>query len=418
MVRLYEYQGKQLLKTQGIKVPEGAIASTSEEAESIAKKLERPVVVKAQTWFTGRGKVGGIKFTDTKETARKAAETLLGSEIKGFKVEKVLVEEKLEIEKEFYVGVIIDDSYKVKSPIVIFSTEGGIDLEEVNKSSPEKIARFKVDIFEGLKIYDVYYLLRSLHVEHELIRSLGEVICNLYKLFRKFDARTIEINPLAVTRNKDIVAADCRLTIDDSSIPRHPELGIKIARDSDRPLTDLEQIAWTIEEGDYRGISFFAQLVSKVEGEDCVGYHGIGGGGAILGVDALDRQGLKIANYSDTSGNPTASKVYRMVKMIFAQKNIVGYFLAGFCVANQEQWHHAHGIVKALREELKEKKGFPVVLVLAGNKEKESLQILIEGLKDLPIRLEIYGREHVYDTDFVAGRMRMLVDEYVKDRRN
>lgn len=417
MVRLFEYQGKQILKKYGIAIPAGKIASNPEEAEQIASKLQKPAVVKAQVWSTGRGRAGGIKFAYSNEDVRKATVNLIGSEIKGFKVEKVLVEEKLDIDRELYVGVIVDDSYKVRSPVVIFSTKGGVDIEEVNRESPEKIARINVDIFQGLKLYDVYYLLKSLDVESKLLRPLGEVICGVYNLFRKYDARSIEINPLIFTKNGEIFAADCRFVVDDSSIPRHPELGISIAKDSDKPLSELEKIAWTIEEGDYRGVSFFAQLVPEAEEEGYIGYHGIGGGGAILGVDALERQGLRIANYADTSGNPTASKVYRIVKTILAQKNIVGYFLAGFCVANQEQWHHAHGIVKALREELKDRKGYPVVLVLAGNKEEESLQILKEGLEDLPLRLEIYGREHVYDTDFVAGRMKKLVDDYIEERR-
>ena len=147
-----------------------------------------------------------------------------------------------------------------------------------------------------------------------------------------------------------------------------------------------------------------------------VGYHGIGGGGAILGVDALNRQGLKIANYADTSGNPTAAKVYRAAKVILSQPDIEGYMLGGFIVANQEQWHHAHGVVKALREELPNRPGFPCVILLCGNKEKESMEILKEGTKDLPGRIEIYGSDKVYETEFLAKRMRALIDEYRKER--
>jgi succinyl-CoA synthetase beta subunit len=114
-------------------------------------------------------------------------------------------------------------------------------------------------------------------------------------------------------------------------------------------------------------------MVPEVSESAYIGYHGVGDGGAILGVDALNRQGLKIANYSDTSGNPTAAKVYRYAKVILSQAGIEGYMLGGFIMANQEQWHHAHGIVKALREDLVGKPGFPVLLLLCGNKEKESL---------------------------------------------
>lgn len=132
----------------------------------------------------------------------------------------------------------------------------------------------------------------------------------------------------------------------------------------------------------------------------------------MIGADALMRHGLKIANYADTSGNPTASKVYRIVKIIFSQSNIAGYVLMGPVIANQEQWHHAHAIVRALREELKNRPNFPVILLIAGNKEEETLEILKQNLSDLPAQVEIYGREYVYNVDYVAQRMKDLVDEY------
>jgi succinyl-CoA synthetase beta subunit len=133
-------------------------------------------------------------------------------------------------------------------------------------------------------------------------------------------------------------------------------------------------------------------------------------------VDALNKAGLRVANYADTSGNPPASKVYRVAKLVLSQPGIEGYCLGGFIMANQEQWHHAHGLVKALREELPKRPGFPAVLLLCGNREPEALEILREGLKDLPNPVEIYGRENVYNTGFFAQRMRALVEEYQKKR--
>jgi succinyl-CoA synthetase beta subunit len=137
----------------------------------------------------------------------------------------------------------------------------------------------------------------------------------------------------------------------------------------------------------------------------------------MLGADAVIRHGLKLANYAETSGNPTASKVYRVVKLVFSQPNIDGYVMMGAMMASQEQWHHAHALVRVLQEELPSRPGFPVVILIAGNKEKESLEILREGLKNLPARIEIYGREHVYDVDFIAGRMKELVGEYRGEKR-
>jgi len=132
----------------------------------------------------------------------------------------------------------------------------------------------------------------------------------------------------------------------------------------------------------------------------------------MLGADALTRHGIKLANYADTSGNPTASKVYRIIKLILSQPNIDGYIMMGAGIANQEQWHHAHALVRALREELINRPNFPVVILIAGNKEAESLEILREGLKGLPARIELYGRDYVYNVDYVAERMKKLIEEY------
>ncbi|RLI81020.1 succinyl-CoA synthetase subunit beta, partial [Archaeoglobales archaeon] len=216
-----------------------------------------------------------------------------------------------------------------------------------------------------------------------------------------------------------LIAADCKITVDDSSVFKHPEFKFEVPRDMQRPPTELEKIAWKIEENDYRGTAYFVQIqVEEPEdkGKGYVAFHGIGGGASMLAADALLRKGLKIANYADTSGNPPASKIYRLIKVILSQPGIEGYALMGAVFASQEQWHHAHAIVKAFREELTDRPGFPVVILLAGNKEKESHEILRDGLKDLPIRLELYGREHIYDTDLIAEKMATLVEEYRKER--
>ena len=413
MARLYEYQGKQLLKAAKVPIPQGEVATTPQEARKIAEKIGKPVAIKSQIWAGGRGKAGGIKFAQNPSEAEKLASELLGFEIKNLKVEKVLVEEKLDIDKEYYVGVIIDASKEVRAPVVMFSTEGGMDIEAVPS---EKIAQMTVDVLRGFRLYDALNLAVKLKVPTQFLPSIAQAIMGLYQTFKGYNCRTAEINPLVLTKDGKVLAGDCRMAIDDSSVFRHPELGIDVAREAPTPPTELDKIAWQIEEGDLRGTCYIAQMVPEIKGLNYVGYHGIGGGGAILGVDALNRQGLKIANYADTSGNPTAAKVYRAAKVIINQPGIEGYMLGGFIVANQEQWHHAHGIVKALREELPKRPGFPCVILLCGNKEKESLEILKEGTKDLPGRIEIYGSDKVYETEFLAKRMKALILEYRKDR--
>jgi len=417
MTRLLEHQGKNLLRKTGVRVPAGDVAATPRIAKEIAEKLHCPVVIKAQVSATGRFKAGGIAFAESPIDAEKAAERILGSRIKGLVVEKALVEEKLTIEKEFYASVIVDDSYKVKSPVLMISTRGGVDLEQTALEHPEEVRSRTVNILDGLTIDDAGEITSDLKMPVDVASQFAKVALDVYKTFRNYHARSVEINPVVLASDGLLYAADCRIVLDEASVSKHPELGIDFPRDIGRPPTELEKLAWQIEANDYRGIGYFIQMVTEIkQDEDYVGFHGIGGGGAMIGADALIRHGLKIANYADTSGNPTPSKVYRIVKTIFSQPNIVGYSLMGPVIANQEQWHHANPIVRALKEELRSRPGFPVVILIAGNKEEEAIEILKEHLAGLPAHIEIYGREYVYNVDYVAERMRELVDEYKKSK--
>jgi succinyl-CoA synthetase beta subunit len=421
MARLYEYQGKEVLSKIGIPVPKGKSTASPSEAKRIAEEIGKPCVVKAQVWATGRFKAGGIKFAKSPAEAEEAAKALIGAEVKGLKVEKVLIEERLDVEREFYVGVIVSNSHKIKGPVLVFSSEGGSSIEEVSARNPERIGRFNVDYLEGVGPNEAEALISQVSFDgapasKDLKKTLGEAVVKVYKAFKDYDARSLEINPLILTKGNVVLAADCHVTIDDNSVFRHPELGIALPRDMERPPTALEQRAWKIEEGDYRGTGYFSQMTTKVEGEGWLGFHGIGGGGAMLGASAFVARGFKIANYADTSGDPPASKIYNVIRCILEQP-VDGYVLMGACLANQEQWHHGHALVKAFKEEARKRPGFPVIMLIGGNKEKETHEIIREGFKNLPLRWELYGREYIYDTDFIANRVEALVKEYQKAKR-
>ncbi len=411
MAKFFEYQGKAIFKKAGIPIPQGEAAKSPEEVKTIAEKIGKPVVVKAQVWAGGRGKSGAVKFADTPDQAAQVAGEILGMEVKGLEVKEVLVEEKLKIAQEFYAGVIINSAREVRGPVLMFSPEGGMDIESVPE---DKIAIENVDVSRGLRPYDTLNMVRSMGVKGGALRQLAGIVYKLYGVFRQYDCRTVEINPLILTEEGKAIAADCRFQVDDQAIFRHPDLGVRVGREFVKEPTEFDLMAWKFEEADFRGTSYCAEMAAPeaLKKGGYVGYHGIGGGAAIMGVDALNKVDLKVADYADTSGNPTASKVYRVAKIILSQPGIEGYFLAGFMMANQEQWHHAHGLVKALREEVPKRPGFPIVLLLCGNKEKESQEILKEGLADLPGRIEIYDREHVYDAKYLATRFRAMVDEY------
>jgi len=419
MARIYEYLGKEILNRAGVDTPAGRSAEEAGEAESIAREIGKPVLVKAQVWATGRYAAGGIRFVDTPEEAGRAAGEMLGARIKGLEVSRVLVEEQLDVDREFFVGVVVSNSYHVKGPILLFSSEGGSSVEEVSARNPERIARLEVDYQEGVSAEAAEEMIRRVTFDggppsQAVIEETARVAAAIYQAFVDNDARSLEVNPVIATTDGRVLAADCHFAIDDNSAFRHPELGIAVPRDMERPPTELEIKAWQIEEGDYRGTGYFSQMTPEIEGRGWIGFHGVGGGGAMLGATAFVARGLKIANYADTSGDPPASKVYSVIKCILSMP-VDGYVLMGAVLANQEMWHHAHALVKAFREEAARRPGFPVVMLLAGNKEKESFEIIQRGFEGLPLRYEMYGREYIYQTDVLADRVEALVKEYMAE---
>ncbi|WP_406677499.1 ATP-grasp domain-containing protein [Neomoorella carbonis] len=416
MAKLLEYQGKEWLRKAGIPVPVGRAASSPEEAEQIAAEIGKPVAVKAQVQAGGRGKSGAVKLVDTPAEARAAAASILGTVIKGYPVRKVLVEEKLNIAREFYVTIIVNSARNARCPMMMFSTEGGMDIESVPE---EKIFKLLISPLNGLEVYDAVDILVQAGIPNDQLMTFANLLVKLWNAYKKYDCFTLEINPLVLTASGELVAADCKMEVDNSSVYRHPEMGIEIARDFPHEPTELDRIGWGIEKTDTRGSGFVMSMGFDEKSPGYIGYHPIGGGSAMMGMDALNKVNLKPANYADTSGNPVASKVYRVAKVVLSQPNIDGYLLGGFMMANQEQWHHAHAVVKALREILPKKPGLPCVLLLCGNKEEESLAILREGLSNVEgaTRVEIYGREHVTDTDFIGQRLLALVKEYQAEKR-
>jgi succinyl-CoA synthetase beta subunit len=404
MARLYEYQGKELLRQAGFAVPRGAPARTPEEARGRAEECGGSVVLKAQVFVTGRAAAGGIRFADTPDEAEAAAAEMLGADVKGQTVAELLVEEKLDIASEMYAGVIVDDA--AKRPLLIFAAVGGTGIEEIAAANPDKVVRRHVDVNRGLRPYDGINIARAAGLSGKTLANVGRALGRLWETARRNEARAAEINPLVVTAGGDVVAADCRITIDDYAVYRHPELGIEVAREFDRPPTALDLIAYNVEKDDYRGTFYFVQLEQRYSrGDGYVGFHGGGGGGSMMSMDAVLAEGFKVANFCDTSGNPPASKVYRAAKIILAQGPIDGYFGSGSGVASQEQFHSARGLVKTFREAWLD---VPAVIRLGGNQEDLAVHILTEYTRDLPAPVEGYKKDD--SARFCARRLRELVD--------
>ena len=405
MARLHEHQGKQILREFKVATPKGMVAATAQEAAQAAEKIAAPVVVKGQVFVTGRAKLGAIQFADSPAEASRKAEQVLTLKLNNFAIEQVLVEEQIKIKQEFYAGLIIDDS--AQCPVMIFSSIGGSGIEEIAAEHPDKVAQTSIDISVGLRDYQARNLIRRTGIQGKLQTQLAGVLVKLWQAARRVEARSAEINPLVLLDNGAIVAADCRMTVDDYAVFRHPELGIEIARELSRPASKLDKIAYDVEKNDYRGTFYFIQMEDGFKkGEGYVGFHGAGGGGSMMSMDAVNAQGFKLANFTDTSGNPAASKVYRAARIILSQKNIDAYFGSGSGVASQEQFHSARGLAKAFIEE---NLAIPAVIRLGGNGEDKAVDILESCTKDLPAPVEGYKKDD--SAHFCAERLRDLVDK-------
>jgi len=404
MAGIFEYQGKILFKKYQIPVPEGDIADTPEKAEELARNLGKPVVVKMQVLTTGRAGIGGVKVCNSPEEAKDIAWEMLNRMVNNYPVNNVLVEEKLGIRDEMFAGIIIDD--RKKMPLLIFSSKGGSGIEEISKKYPENIAKDYISPSKGLPPYKAREILRKAGIKGKIMGKLASVLSKLSLIMKDYNARSIEVNPIIITKDNNVYAADAHIVIDDYAVYKHPDLGIKIAREFSRPPTELEKIAYNVEKDDYRGTFYFFQMEIGKDNNIYIGFHGAGGGGSMMSMDAVYNQGLKIANFCDTSGNPPASKVYRATKVILSQPGIQGYFASGSGVASQEQYNSARGFVKAF---LEENLDIPAVLRLGGNFEEMAIEILNKYLKDIPARIEGYGKD---DTpEFCAKKLRTLVDK-------
>src|SRR5438270_1090566 len=400
MARLHEYQGKAILAANGFKIPRGSPARTAEEAVAAAAKLGGEVVIKIQVWTTGRAGIGGVAFAKEPDDVRAHATRMLSMRVGQFPVEAVLVEEKLAIEREFFLSFAIDDA--ARAPVIIFGGGGGTGIEERAAST----RRVVCDVNRGPLVSDVGEAVASCGLSSAHAAQLAESIQKLFAAARSVEARSLEINPLVLTKDDQFVAADCRITIDDYAVARHPELKIEIAREFDHPPTVLERVAYAVEQNDHRGTFYFARLATSAakDSKGLVGFHGAGGGGSMMSMDAIVNAGFTIANFTDTSGNPSASKVYRTARIILAQPNLVGYFGSGSGVASQEQYWSAYGLAKAFWElDL----DIPAVIRLGGNTEDRAVDILQRMSKLLRAPVEGYRKTDA--PAMIAGRFAELV---------
>ncbi len=390
---------------------DGEVAATADDARRIAARLAGPVVVKAQILLTKRASLGGIAFAETPDEAADAAGRMLGAVLGGIKVERVLVEARQQVAREYFASIYVDDA--TRGPVLLVSAAGGTGIEELAQTSPDKVRVVPIDPREGLLEFRARNVLIDLGVPGADLAPLADALVRLYRAARACEARSAEINPLVVLADGKVAALDARFAVDDNAIFRHPELGIEVAREFGHAPTDLEKVAWLVESRDYRGTFYFTELrpdalpalgAGSTSDGQWVGFHGAGGGGAMMAMDALSRAGLSAADFTDTSGNPPASKVYRAARIILSQPGIRGYFFAGSGVASQEQDYLARGMAKAFRET---GLAVPAVLRFGGNGEDLAVKVMQQNAGGWPGAWEAYTRKA--SVDFCAARLKELM---------
>lgn len=419
MARLLEFQGKTLFQKNGIPVPRGKLATSPEEAGEAARELAGPVTIKAQILSGKRGKAGGIMFADTPEEAEKAAGEILARTIEGIPVKRLLVEQKLSIDREIYVAIASNAS--TRAPIAIFGLCGGMDIEEEKEKSPEKIFTQDISILRGFYQFDALNMLRQVPtLSSDEMNRYATVLASLYGIYRQYDCKLVEINPLAATAG-GIVAADARVDIDDDAVWRHPDLGLDISEEAGaREPSLLEIAAGQIDQGDHRGSAHFVQIdpeaaYAKRINKIPIGYNCVGTGCAITLFDEIYPLGYYPVDFCDTSGNPPSIKMYAATKIVFSQPHIRGYLLVTGMAA-QLLDNTARGIIKALKELYPETGGqpnIPCLLCFRGRSDEVAVQLFKDhGISDSPY-FKVLGR---YNTEkSAAEEFDRLYKKWVKE---
>ncbi|MBX9710345.1 MAG: acetate--CoA ligase family protein [Xanthobacteraceae bacterium] len=355
-MNLEEYAAKQsVLAPAGVPIPKGVVCKTPNEAYQAVAKIG-PAVVKAQVPTGKRGKSGGIKMADTPDDGADAARGILGMTIGGSRVERVLIEQRCPIERELYAAVLVD--VVSRAPLVLFSTEGGMDIEEVAEKSPDAIRRHVVDVNRGFSATDAATLLKGLDLGKSA-GPIGEILVKLYNIFRDKDAELVEINPLAMLKGGEVVALDCKFVLDDASAARQPDL-VKVA--SPPKLTALE------ERGAEHGLRFI-----QLDGN--VGVLANGAGLTMTTMDVIDHFGGRPANFLEIGGE-AYTKAEVALDLVLSNPGVKS-LVVNFCGAFARTDVMADGVVRAW-ETLKPK--IPAFFSIHGTGEDEAVKLVRERL--------------------------------------
>lgn len=360
-MKIHEYQAKQVLAGYGVPVPEGKVCGNPVDVLYFAEQIGAPVVVKAQVHVGGRGKAGGIKVAKDSSEAESIAAAMLGSELKGLTVEKVLVERAINIDQEYYLGITIDRN--MQKNVVMVSAAGGVDIEEVAATTPEKIAKLHVDAWRGLMDFQIRRLIFEAGLPRSIINQATRFLRALYTAYVDTDASLAEINPLVLTKEGDVIAADAKINIDDNALFRHPEFNEYKEESEEDPIE---------AEAHRRGIQYV-----RLDGH--VGIIGNGAGLVMATLDEVKRAGGSAANFLDIGGGAQAELVRNALEVVLMDPKVKGVFFNVFGGITRCD-EVAKGIIEATSTmDIK----VPIVARLTGTMA-EAGQKLLEGSNLIP----------------------------------
>ena len=364
-MKLFEYEAKTILAKYKIPIPKGGLATAASQAREMAATLTPPYAIKAQVQVAGRGRAGGILFADSPKEAEVVANRILGMEIKGVKVRSVLVEEKINVKKELYFGIAADRSSQ--RYVAIASSAGGMDIEEVSVTTPEKITKYFIDPILAFHIYNARNLAKSLGYVGSQMQDLANIFFQLYRAAMDYDAELMETNPLVETSEGKFVPADARLIIDDNALFRHIDYKERLASESESELSPQEAKA---QKADLAYV--------KLDGD--IGIIGNGAGLVMATLDAIQLYGGRPANFMDVGGGASPEQMAAALDIVLSDSNVSAVFiniLGGITRCDDV----ASGILEAKR-----RAGFakPIVIRLVGTNEEEGRRMLTaEGIHAL-----------------------------------
>jgi len=360
-VKIHEYQAKQVLAGWGVPIPQGKVCESAREALSFAQEIGGPVVVKAQVHVGGRGKAGGIKLAATASDAERIAGQMLGSKLKGLTIEKVLVEQAIDIGEEYYLGITVDRA--AQRNVVMVSAAGGVDIEEVAAETPEKIAKLHVDPALGLADFQIRQVVFDAGLPKTLAGGATRFLRALYDAYVASDASLAEINPLVLTRQGELIAADAKMIIDDNALFRHLEFA---AFEEESEEDEIEA------EAHRRGIQY-------VRLDGWVGVIGNGAGLMMTTLDEISRAGGKAANFLDIGGGARAEFVRSSLEVVLSDPRVRGILFNVFGGITRCD-EVARGIIEATSQmDIR----VPMVARLAGTQAEEGKRLL-QGTSLIP----------------------------------